>query len=151
MDFWNVRKCSIFWKVFFVLLVCFVSFSVYMNIFQRICFHILLNKCPRSVNTFRTKYLFVFFCDFDGFGVLNAHPPPSPASMSKFPSRKNIGKNVFQWFSLIFRLRHWRMSFECICLENMYFKKMDFGESCFWGFEHWKLVWATLNKNNNLR
>ena len=47
-------------------------------------------KCPRSVNKFRTNDFVVNCCDLGGLKW--SPPPPSPASMSKFPSRETIWK-----------------------------------------------------------
>ena len=50
--------CVLYYKFLFLMsLSDSVSFSVYMK---------NLGKCPRSVNNFRTKYLFVIVCDLGG-------------------------------------------------------------------------------------
>ena len=100
---WNI--CLHFGCVLYYKLLCLmrlsdsVSFSVYMKIFWRY-FWTFLENMSQKCEQFSYELL---FCDCLGFGVLNGPPPPpSPASMSKFPSGwkrlKTIVLNDFLWF-----------------------------------------------------
>ena len=85
--------CLLYYTLLFLMrLSDWVSFSVYMEIFERFFFR-SFKKCPRSVNNSRTNC----FCDFLGFGVLNAppfhthttHPPhPRRQCQSSLPGKK---------------------------------------------------------------
>ena len=57
-----------------------LSFSVYMNIYIKDMFEPFLEKCPRRVNSFRTKYVFVIICDLGGL-----FDPPFPGVNVKVP------------------------------------------------------------------
>ena len=83
--------CALYYKLLFLVrLSDSLSISVYRYIL--ICFDIL-EKCPRSVNNFCTKYLFVIWWDLGG-PKWSPPPPPSPASMSRFPSGATLRLSV---------------------------------------------------------
>ena len=104
-----------FWKCIFVLLVCFVLWIVIFNAFIVFCvifciyedmlkilFHIFW-KMSRSVNNVRTNCFFVIFWDWGDLGGPEWSSPPSPASMSKFPSGgKNMESNIILVIFVIF-------------------------------------------------
>ena len=91
--------CFVLWIVILNVFIVFSVFSVYRNIFQRYfsrCFEIfvkMFQKCE--------QFPYDSFCgDFLRLLVFMdpkwSPPPPSPASMSTFPSRrKNIENNLF--------------------------------------------------------
>ena len=67
-------------------------------------FFSIFRKMSQKCEQFSYEGFFIiFFLDFGGYLVLNGPPPsPSPASMSKFPSR---GKNMKKtWFLVFFMI-----------------------------------------------
>ena len=106
------RKCWI--VVFVVFLVCFVSLSSYFK-----CDYLILCDFLCIWRYFKDdfrdfggnmsqkcdQYLFEMFCDLGGF-LGPKWSPPSPASMSKLPSRGNkYGTKCF----LMFFMKNWKM------------------------------------------
>ena len=92
-----------------------VSFSVYRKIFKRY-FSTFWEKCPRSVNNFRTNYFFVNFQIFGDFRDPKWSPtPPIPGVNVKVPFwGKKYGNK-------------WYLFFFCDLYELFYyFKKWNF-------------------------
>ena len=95
----------------FVILSAFIGFVVVFCIYEDIL-NIFLNifeTCPRSVNIFRTDFVFFIVCDILGFGGYNWAPPPPPPTPIhgvnvKVPFR---GKNMVLQIIASSRFTNW--------------------------------------------
>ena len=107
MDFRNVRTCWNFGNMFlYSWCVLYYSFLFLMPLWDSVSVIVCMNRferdvstffenCPRSVNNFRTiVFVRCLVTCWDDWVLNGPPPPPSLASMSKFPSRgKNLEKH----------------------------------------------------------
>ena len=80
--FWHIFSLYYKW-LFRIRLLDSLYFSVYENIFKKVS-SMIFEKCPRSVNNFRTKYLWGTFCDSGGL-KWSPSPTPIPSVNVKVP------------------------------------------------------------------
>ena len=94
-EFWTFGKwilyCWCAFVLYFVIFNAFIGFCVVFCIYEHTLKIIFIFwKMTRSVNNFRTIFIFVIYCDLLWFV---APPYPLPWRQSKFPSRRNKYRN----------------------------------------------------------